>query len=84
MAETTDIGIYAMILITLGLVFYIWRLRNRNLARIEEEPAIAGQDDLGGSALNPEQFDEPDQDALEEMQELLEQAAESQGLTYEE
>tara|TARA_B100000945_G_C19912572_1_gene381369 strand:+ start:278 stop:532 length:255 start_codon:yes stop_codon:yes gene_type:complete len=84
MAETTDIGIYAMILITLGLVFYIWRLRNRNLARIEEEPAIAGQDDLGGSALNPEQFDEPDEDALEEMQELLEQAAESQGLTYEE
>ncbi len=73
-----------MILITLGLVFYIWRLRNRNLARIEEEPAIAGQDDLGGSALNPEQFDEPDEDALEEMQELLEQAAESQGLTYEE
>ena len=34
--------------------------------------------------INPEQFDEPDEDALEEMQELLEQAAESQGLTYEE
>ena len=59
-------------------------MRNRNLARIQDEPAIAGQDELSGTAINPSQFDEPDDDALDEMQDLLEQAAESQGLTYEE
>lgn len=84
MADTTELGTYAMIIITLGLILYIWRLRNRNLARIQEEPAIAGQDELSGTAINPSQFDEPDEDALDEMQDLLEQAAESQGLTYEE
>ena len=63
---------------------YIWRLRNKNLALIQDEPAIAGQDELSGTAINPSQFDEPDDDALDEMQDLLEQAAESQGLTYEE
>ena len=84
MADTTELGTYAMIVITLGLILYIWRLRNKNLARIQDEPAIAGQDELSGTAINPSQFDEPDDDALEEMQDLLEQAAESQGLTYEE
>ncbi len=84
MADTTEMGTYAMILITLGLIFYIWRLRNRNLARIQDEPAIAGQDNLIGGAINPSQFDEPDDDALDQMQDMLEQAAESQGLTYEE
>ena len=83
-ADTTELGTYAMIIITLGLILYIWRLRNRNLARIQDEPAIAGQDELSGTAINPSQFDEPDDDALDEMQDLLEQAAESQGLTYEE
>tara|TARA_B100000965_G_C19441866_1_gene691241 strand:- start:96 stop:374 length:279 start_codon:yes stop_codon:yes gene_type:complete len=84
MADTTELGKYAMIIITLGLIFYIWRLRNRNLARIQDEPAIAGQDELSGTAINPSQFDDPDEAALDEMQDLLEQAAESQGLTYEE
>ena len=84
MADTTELGTYAMIIITLGLILYIWRLRNKNLARIQDEPTIAGQDELSGTAINPSQFDEPDDDALDEMQDLLEQAAESQGLTYEE
>lgn len=84
MADTTELGTFAMIAITLGLIFFIWRLRNRNLARIQDEPAIAGQDELSGGAVDPSQFDEPDDDALDQMQDLLEQAAESQGLTYEE
>ncbi len=54
------------------------------MQRIQDEPAIAGQDELAGGAVNPAQFDEPDDDALDEMQQLLEQAAESQGLNYEE
>ena len=34
-------------------------------------PKIAGEDALGGGARNPQQFDEPDDEALEEMANLL-------------
>ena len=82
--ETTEVGTYAMIALTIGLIVFIWRMRMNNIANSQDDPAIAGQDIIEGGAINPEQFDEPDDDALDEMQELLEQAAESQGLTYEE
>ena len=82
--ETTEVGTYAMIALTIGLLVFIWRMRVNNIANSQDDPAIAGQDIIEGGAINPEQFDEPDDDALDEMQELLEQAAESQGLTYEE
>ncbi len=82
--ETTEIGTYAMVALTIGLAVYIWHLRQRNIANSQDEPVIAGQDVLDGAAKNPEQFEEPDDDALDEMQDLLEKSAESQGLTYEE
>jgi len=34
-------------------------------------PKVAGEDELEGGARNPQQFDEPDEDALEEMAALL-------------
>ncbi|HII12054.1 MAG TPA: hypothetical protein HA356_08275 [Candidatus Poseidoniaceae archaeon] len=34
-------------------------------------PNVAGEDLLEGGAKNPQQFDEPDEDALDEMAELL-------------
>ena len=82
--ETTEFGTYAMVALTIGLAVYIWKLRQRNIANSQDEPVIAGQDVLDGAAKNPEQFEEPDDDALDEMQDLLEKSAESQGLTYEE
>tara|TARA_X000001036_G_scaffold160439_1_gene152169 strand:+ start:947 stop:1198 length:252 start_codon:yes stop_codon:yes gene_type:complete len=82
--DTTEVGTYAMIALTIGLIVFIWRMRINNIANSQDDPAIAGQDIIEGGAINPEQFDEPDDDALDEMQELLEQTAESQGLTYEE
>ena len=82
--ETTEIGTYAMVVLTAGLMVYIWRLRQRNIENSQDDPVIAGQDELDGAAKNPEQFDDPDDDALDEMQDLLEKAAESQGITYEE
>ena len=82
--ETTEIGTYAMVALTIGLAVYIWKLRQRNIANSQDQPVIAGQDVLDGAAKNPEQFEEPDDDALDEMQDLLEKSAESQGLTYEE
>ena len=81
--ETAEIGTYAMIALMAGLLVYIWRMRQRNIANSQDEPVIAGQDVLGGAAINPKQFDEPDDDALDEMQDILEKAAESQGITYE-
>ena len=84
MADTVEYGYYAMAALTVGLVVYIWRLRMRNIAKSQEDVPIAGQDVLDGAAKNPEQFAEPDDDALDEMQDLLEKSAESQGLTYEE
>ena len=82
--DTTEIGTYAMVGLTVGLMVYIWRLRQRNIANSQDDPVIAGQDVLDGAAKNPEQFNNPDDDALDEMQDLLEKAAESQGITYEE
>ena len=82
--ETTEIGTYAMVVLTAGLMVYIWRLRQRNIENNQDDPVIAGQDVLDGAAKNPEQFDDPDDDALDEMQDILEKAAESQGITYEE
>ena len=81
---TTEIGTYALVALTVGLIIYIWRMRQSNIANSQDEPVIAGQDELGGAAKNPEQFEDPDDDALDEMQDLLEKAAESQGITYEE
>ena len=40
-------------------------------AKADSEPAVAGDDMMEGSAKNPEQFDEPDEDALDEMAKLL-------------
>ena len=64
--------------IVLGITFIamIWYMTNKvreNLAKARDDaaPAVAGDDLMDGAAKNPEQFDEPDDDALEEMAELL-------------
>ena len=70
--ETEQIGTYVMVGLTIGLLVFIWKQRQRNITSNQEKPAIAGQDEIGGAAINPEQFDEPDDDALDEMHDLLE------------
>ncbi len=82
--DTTEVGTFVMIVITIGIIVLIWKLRQRNISSLEEEPIVAGTDELAGAAIDPSQFSEPDDDALDEMQDLLEKTAESQGLTYEE
>ena len=83
---TETYGIIGMIGVTALLVWYIMKIRNRNIAESlsKNQPLIAGQDILEGAAKNPEQFDEPDDDTLNMLGDLLEEAAESQGLIYEE
>ncbi|MBI31276.1 MAG: hypothetical protein CMB72_01545 [Euryarchaeota archaeon] len=84
--DTETYGIIGMLGVTAGLLWYIMRIRNRNIAESESEnqPHIAGEDMLSGGAKNPEQFDEPDDETLDMLGDLLEEAAESQGLIYEE
>tara|TARA_B100001750_G_C15514802_1_gene606272 strand:+ start:1363 stop:1596 length:234 start_codon:yes stop_codon:yes gene_type:complete len=69
-----------------GLLYMVWKLMKRNQESMinENSPAIAGSDELGGQAKDKSQFDEPDQDALEEMADVLASAAEAQGLEYDE
>jgi hypothetical protein len=85
--EPSEIATYLFLgLAAFAMIYYIKQLRERNLvaAQAENAPKIAGEDELGGQALDPEQFAEPDDDALDEMEDLLKGAAESQGLEYEE
>lgn len=65
---------YGLLIIALGLmIWFIIRKakENRQMAIDDSAPKVAGEDEIGGEAKNPEQFDEPDDDALDEMGELL-------------
>jgi len=57
----------------LGMIWFITNRGRANLAqaKVDAAPAVAGEDIMEGSAKNPEQFDEPDDDALDEMAKLL-------------
>ena len=82
--ETTETAKYVLILTTLALLGVILWLRKRNMAAAAEAPKVAGDDVIAGGAKDPTAFEEPDDDALDEMGDILEKAAEAQGLTYEE
>ena len=66
-------------LLFLGMVFYMMRRARSNCWLMLEKnaPKIAGEDEMGGGARNPQQFEEPDDDALEMMAELLEENEDS-------
>ncbi len=73
MVSSTEV---TYILFGISLLAMIWYITNRgraNLAKAKEDaaPAVAGADVLDGAAKNPDQFDEPDDDALDEMAKLL-------------
>lgn len=55
------------------MVWFISRKALQNRQQIIENsgPKIAGEDELAGGARNPQLFDEPDEEALEEMAKLL-------------
>jgi hypothetical protein len=44
---------------------------NKEAMMAESAPKVAGDDTLEGGAKDPEKFDEPDDDALDEMGDLL-------------
>ena len=55
------------------MVWFISRRAMDNRAEMMDSsaPKVAGEDELAGGARNPQQFDEPDEDALNEMADLL-------------
>ncbi len=57
----------------LVMIYFITKQarQNRLISIDQNAPKIAGSDELSGGAKNPQQFDEPDDDALDEMGELL-------------
>ena len=72
--DTTTMVTYTLLGLTLlGMIWFMTNRGRANIAkaRAEAKPKIAGDDQLDGSAKNPEQFDDPDDDALEEMADLL-------------
>ena len=73
MVDSTTVTYIILGLTFLGMIWYITNRGRANIAKAREdsEPAIAGDDVLDGAAKNPEQFDEPDDEALEEMATLL-------------
>lgn len=75
MADDLTLNISYAIL-GLGLVaaaWFMWKRAQENKQKMMEEsaPKIAGSDELEGGAKDPSQFDNPDDDALDEMGELL-------------
>lgn len=70
---TKNIAYIILVVLFIGMGWFIARRASENRAQMLESsaPKVAGEDMLDGGAKNPEQFDEPDEDALEEMAELL-------------
>ena len=70
---TKNVAYIIMGISFLVMMWFILKQAKQNLEDSLEEnsPNVAGSDERPGTALNPEQFDEPDDDALDEMAELL-------------
>ena len=70
---TKNIAYVMLALLFVAMAWFVARRAGENRTNMLEAnaPKVAGEDMLEGGAKNPEQFDEPDDDALEEMAELL-------------
>ena len=65
---------YELLLVAFGgmIWFIVQRAKENRKEMIDESaPKVAGDDEIGGEAKNPQHFDEPDDDALDEMGDLL-------------
>ena len=72
------------ILIFAGMATWVVRRvkTNREKLMSENKPAVAGEDVIKGSIKDDGRYDEPNVEDLEQMEKLLEEAAESQGIEY--
>ena len=70
---TKSIAYLILAVMFLGMAWFIAKRARENRQSMLDDlaPKVAGEDLLEGGAKNPSQFDEPDDEALEEMAELL-------------
>jgi len=70
---TKNLAYFVLVLVFVGMAYIIAKRAGENRQSMLDAaaPKVAGEDTLEGGAKNPSQFDEPDEDALEEMAELL-------------
>ena len=70
---TKNIAYVVLVILFLGMAWFVANRagENRQSMLADAAPKVAGEDTLDGGAKNPSQFDEPDDEALEEMAELL-------------
>lgn len=70
---TKNIAYIVLVLLFVGMAWLIAKRAGENRQSMLEDsaPKVAGEDVLEGGAKDPSQFDEPDDDALDEMAELL-------------
>ena len=82
MAEDTTKTVTTIILILafLGMMIFvaIKAKKNRETMLEKHQPKVAGDDELEGGARHPQRFDEPDEEALEEMAKLLEEESDEE------
>ena len=72
-ALTTAIAQMVAGIMFLAMAWFLARRMNENRRAMFKlnAPKIAGEDEMSGAARNPQQFEEPDEAALDMMSELL-------------
>ena len=70
---TKNIAYIVLVLLFVGMAWLIAKRAGENRQSMLEDsaPKVAGEDVLEGGAKDPSQFHEPDDEALDEMAELL-------------
>ena len=72
--ETTKSVTTAILIIAfIGMMIFVAMRARKNRENMlkNHAPKVAGEDTLEGGARHPQRFDEPDEEALEEMAKLL-------------
>lgn len=70
---TKNITTAILILAFIGMMIFVALRARKNRENMlkDHAPKVAGEDTLEGGARHPQRFDEPDEEALEEMAKLL-------------
>jgi len=75
MSDETTKNVTTVILIIafIGMMIFVAMRARRNRENMlkNHAPKVAGEDTLEGGARHPQRFDEPDEEALDEMAKLL-------------
>lgn len=72
--ETTrNVTTAILIIAFIGMMIFVAMRARKNRENMlkDHAPKVAGEDTLEGGARHPQRFDEPDEEALEEMAKLL-------------